>query len=375
MADNVYNVTKQTWGQVANKQAAEQMTSGNLNSNTLVLEYDPIYNKLVSQISYTMYRKLRIMQKWGEMGRTAPENAYPGVLREIFMASRKGMNFAMDNGQRPTTLNSYDIIDDSIDVRYHSAQFRWMYGWTIFDEELRRFSGGNGTTIAELTEMKMINSINARNRFMDALRKETLFNLTKNVATEFKTGIDISNYKNLTQEQAKEWLNLIDNLLFEMETGTALYNKLAEYMQVPKSELQMIIPRNYYMNVLRRAYPDMYDPNSFTGILPRNLILIDTLGGDAISDGASDPQPAAVTYDAKGMSLQNWTSASKILPGDEAVQAVIMHRDCIGFEDNLTETLFGPKDIEKLATPVRSHFWTKAYYTDMLPCVKVTKTA
>ena len=105
--------------------------------------------------------------------------------------------------------------------------------------------------------------------------------------------------------------------------------------------------------------------------MPSNLILIDTLGGDQLS--TDENTPVAVTYDNHGMSLQNWTPTSKVLSGDENVQAVIMHRDCIGFEDNLNETLFGPKDIEKLATPVRSHYWTKAYYTDLLPAIKLTK--
>ena len=61
---NPFNPTSQTWSQIANKQAATEMQSGALNSNELILQYDPIYNKLVSQISYTMYRKLRVMQKW-----------------------------------------------------------------------------------------------------------------------------------------------------------------------------------------------------------------------------------------------------------------------------------------------------------------------
>ena len=142
-------------------------------------------------------------------------------------------------------------------------------------------------------------------------------------------------------------------------------------MQTQKADLQLVIPRQYFMNVMRRAFPDMYNPTSFEGILPSNLILIDTLGGDQLSEDGSTP--AAVTYDNHGMSLQNWIPTNSILPGDENVQAVIMHRDCIGFEDNLNETLFGPKDIEKLATPVRSHYWTKAYYTDLLPAIKLTK--
>lgn len=370
-----FNPTKQTWFQVANQQAATEMASANLNSTSRPTNYDPIYNKLIEQIAYTMYRKMRIGQKWERLGRTAPVNEYPGILREIYMMQRKGMNFPADNGTRPTTLNSYSIYNDDIAVRYHSAQFRWMYPWTIYDEELRRFSGGNGQTIAELTEMKMINGINARNRFMDALRKETFFNMISNVAIEFPSGIDISDFSSLTQSDAKQWLNAIDNLLFELEIGTALYNSLGEYMQTPQTELQLVIPREYYYNVMRAAFPDMYNPRYFEGILPENLILIDTLGGDNLSASDESTTPVTPTYDSVGMSLLNWTSTNGILPGDENVQAVIMHRDCIGFEDNLNETLFGPKDIEKLATPVRSHFWTKAYYTDLLPAVKISKNA
>ena len=58
-----FNTTNSTWSQVANKQAYNEMTAGNLNSKTLVTKYDPIYNKLVEQISYTMYRKLRYTQR------------------------------------------------------------------------------------------------------------------------------------------------------------------------------------------------------------------------------------------------------------------------------------------------------------------------
>ena len=368
-----YNPTKSTWSQVANQQSYQEMQSGNLNSKTLITEYDPIYNKLVQQISYTMYRKLQVLQKWTNLGRNAPENMYPGLLREIYMTQRKGYNYPMDNGTRPTQLNCYDIIDDEIDVRYHGAQFRWMYGWTVFDEELRRFSGGNGMTIAELTEMKMINAINSRNLFMDNLRKETLYNLIENAATEYTIEIDISDFSTLTQDQAQQWLNAIDNLLFTLSVGTALYNGTGNYIQTPKSDLQMIIPREFYYNVLRRAFPDTYHDDLFRGILPENLILIDTLGGDKVMSTGDNPAEITPTFDVKGMNLLNWTTANTISPGNEDCVAVIMHRDCIGFEDNLNTTLFGQKDIEKLATPVRSHFWTKAYYTDLLPSIKIMK--
>lgn len=365
-----FNPTKNTWQQVANKQAYDEITSGNLNSETIITNYDPIYNKLVEQIAYTMYRRMQVLQRWRELGRNAPENSYPGILREIFMAQRKGMNYPFDNGTAPTTLNSYEIFDDEIDVRYHSAQFRWMFPWTIFDEQLRRFSGGNGTTIAELTEMKMINAINARNMFMDNLRKETLVNLISNAAVDVTIGIDITDFDTLTQDDAKSWLNAIDNLLFEMEVGSALYNGPGNYIQTPKNDLQMVIPREYYMNVIRRAFPDTYNVQYFENILPSNLILIDTLGGDVLNISSAPQTP---TFDSHGMNLLNWTSADTFTQENPNVVAVIMHKDCIGFEDNLSETLFGPKDIEKLATPVRSHFWTKAYFTDLLPSIAISK--
>lgn len=368
-----YNPTKSTWAQVANQQAYNEFTTGNLNSNELIVRYDPIYNKLVEQISYTMYRRMRVLQRWQNLGRTAPENSYPGILREIFMAQRKGMNYPYDNGVTPTTLNAYDIYDDEIDVRYHSAQFRWMYPWTIFDEQLRRYSGGNGITIAELTELKMINSINARNLFMDNLRKETMCNLIDNAAVEVLISVDITDFDTLTQDNAKKWLNAVDNLIFQMTTGSALYNKNNFYIQTPKNDLQMVIPREYYMNVIRRAFPDTYNVSYFDGILPENLILIDTLGGDILN--SPEGQPMTPTFDAKGMNLLNWTSANTFTKRNPNVVALIMHKDCLGFEDNLNTTLFAPKDIEKLATPVRTHFWTKAYYTDLLPSIKITKGA
>lgn len=371
-----FNPTQSTWGQVANQQAANQMQYSNLNSTTLITQYDPIYNKLVEQISYTMYRKLRYLQNWENLGATAPMNEYPGMLREIIMAGRKGMNFPADNGTRPTQLNAYNIYDDTIDTRYHSAQFRWMYPWTIYDEELRRFSGGSGTTIAELAEMKMINAINARNLFMDNLRKETLVVAMENVGVEVDLGIDITDFSTLTQEQAKQWLNAIDGILFEMSVGTALYNTAGYYMQTPTSDLQLVIPREWYYNVIRRAYPDTYHPEYFEGILPGNLILLDTFANELNrSDGGATPTytPVSPTYDSNGMSLLNWEDGDVFTAPDEDWICCIMHRDVIGFEDNLNETLFGPKDIEKLATPVRSHFWTKAYCTDLLNCVVITK--
>ncbi len=458
-----FNPTKNTFQQVANKQAYEMANSGNLNSKTMITEYDPIYNKLVQQISYTIYRKMRVVQRWRDLGANAPKNAYPGILREVYMAQRKGRNFAMDNGTRPTQLGCYDIVDDTIDTRYHAAQFRWSYPWTIYDEELRAYAGmdngtrptqlgcydivddtidtryhaaqfrwsypwtiydeelrayagGNGTMIGELAEMKMINCTNARNMFMDSLRKNTLKNLVQNVAIHVKptTNENPADFETLTAEGARSWLNFIDNIIFEMTTGSALYNVnkqyiqvpendlvfvmpryiymnlirraypdmfnsesyrdifpgnliLIEYIQVPENDLVFVMPRYIYMNLIRRAYPDMFNSESYRDIFPGNLILIDELGGNMLTtDGSAVATP---TFDSNGMNLLNWDTDSQWKDELSGVVGVIMHRDSMGFEDNLDTVLFGEKDIERLATPVRAHFWTKAYITDLLPCV------
>lgn len=374
MADPVvytqFGPTTQMWDEVANKQAYDNMSYGNLNSKTFPTVYDPIYNKFIEQISYTMYRRLQILQKWSRIGRTAPMNEYPGILREVIMLQRKGRNYPLDDATKPTQLNCYDIIDDAVDVRYHATQFRWMYGWTIWDEQLRRFSGGGPEMIAQLTEMKMLNCINARNLFVDAFRKKLLSVLTQNVAVEFASGVDISNFATLTQEQAKQWLNAVDALINSMDYGTTRWNKNGIFMQTPKSRLQMIIPAQYWNNVIRRAFPDTYHTETFMGILPDNLILIDSMGNDAIVASSATTTPLTPTFDSHGMNLLTWDGTDYLsVDTDPTVQFVLMDVDCIGVEDNLNQTLFGPKDIEKLATPVRSHYWTKGYVTDLLPCV------
>lgn len=371
---NTYNPTAATWNQVANKQAYDAVVYSNLNSGELPAVYDPIYNKLVEQISYTMYRRLQVLQKWSRIGRTAPTNQYPGILREIYMQQRKGQNFPMDNGTRPKQLNCYDIIDDTIDVRYHATQIRWMYGWTIFDEELRRFSGGNGEMIAQLAEMKMANCINARNLFCDMFRKKLLSVAAENVGIDYSTDIDISS-PDLTPADAKKWLRKIDALCFAMSVGSAEFNRSGEYMQTPKAMLQMVIPYALYNNVVMTAFPDTYHDYYFQGLLPENLVLIDTMGNDALAATGSETTAIEPTFDEKGMNLLKWNATDGApylsINTDPTLQAVIMHRDVIGVEDNLNETLFGPKDIEKRATPVRSHYWSKGYVTDLLPCVSV----
>ena len=154
--------------------------------------------------------------------------------------------------------------------------------------------------------MKMINAINARNLFMDNLRKETLKMLIQNAATPFKMGIDISDFDSLTTDNAKKWLNSIDNLLFTLQVGTSLYNGNNYYMQTPKSDLVVVIPREYYMNVIRKAFPDTYNPESFQNILPDNLILIDTLGSADVAKSSASTTPLVPTWDSVGMNLLNY---------------------------------------------------------------------
>lgn len=372
MPTNPVTATINTWSQLANEQSYNEMTLANLNSNTIPTVYDPIYEKLIMQISDTIYREMRVEQRWSNIGATAPMNEYPGILREIYMERRKGMDYAMDRDPRPNQLNVYNVIDDEIQVRYHAAQFRWMYGWTLFDEELRRFSGGNGNMIARLSELKAINAASSRNMFIDALRKQVLYILATQVAKEVETDIDISEFGTLTQAQAKEWLNMLDNMIFEMYTGTTKYSPTGEFIQIPRDRLQIVMPYSFWNTLVRTAFPDTYHIEYFQNILPENMILIDTMGGDQVALTGTPTTPITPTFDAQGMNLLNWSADTHvIIPDTNNIQCVIFDRYALGFEDNLMETHIGPKDIEKLAAPVRMHYWTKAYVTDMLPSVAI----
>ena len=371
MPTNPVTATINTWSQLANEQSYNEMTLANLNSNTIPTVYDPIYEKLIMQISDTIYREMRVEQRWSNIGATAPMNEYPGILREIYMERRKGMDYAMDRDPRPNQLNVYNVIDDEIQVRYHAAQFRWMYGWTLFDEELRRFSGGNGNMIARLSELKAINAASSRNMFIDALRKQVLYILATQVAKEVETDIDISEFGTLTQAQAKEWLNMLDNMIFEMYTGTTKYSPTGEFIQIPRDRLQIVMPYSFWNTLVRTAFPDTYHIEYFQNILPENMILIDTMGGDQVALTGTPTVPITPTFDAQGMNLLNWSADTHVIIPDTNIQCVIFDRYALGFEDNPMETHIGPKDIEKLAAPVRMHYWTKAYVTDMLPSVAI----
>lgn len=377
MANMSYNPTMNTWSQVANQQAYQQMANGShLMTDEFPVVLDPIYQKLIMEISYTFYRTFRITQKWRNIGRTAPPNQYPGILREILMHKRKGQNYPMDAGVRPSTLNSYEIIDDTIDIRYHTAQFRWMYGWTIFNQELKRYAGREqGDLIAQLSQMKSANMVSARNMFCDNLRKKLLSVLVTQVAAQLTAPVDIMS-DDLTEEQAKEWLAWVDNLMFELANGTAKYNKYGEFIEVPRASLQMIIPRWLYYKVMRTAYPlTITNQQYFENCLPSNIILIDTMGFDEVAlTGSADP--IVPTYNSVGMSLLNWDGKSNdIVNTMPNLQCVIMDRDAIGLEENLTQTLVAPMDIAKLATAVRSHYWTSAYITDMVPSLALLSPA
>lgn len=362
--------TSNIWDMQANEQSYKALVLSALNSTALPTNYDPIYGKLVEQISDTVYHKMRVEQVWSAIGSTHAPQAYPGILREIAMTRRKGQDFAMDVNPRPTTFGEYPIIGDDIQVRYHAAQFRWMYGYTIFDEELRRFSGGNGTTVGQLTEMKAINMASARNMYMDALRKKTMNIYATQVAGQVSSGVDISDFDNLTEEQAKSWLNEVDNLIFQLWVGTNLYNGLNAFMQTPKDRLQVIMPRKYWNNIVRRAFPDTFHGEYFQNIMPENMILVDTMGDDHVftGDPATQVEP---TFDSQGMNLLNWSKSSNVKNASN-IQCLIVDKFAIGFEDNLNETLMTPKDARKLVTNVYNHFWTKAYVTDMVAGLAVT---
>lgn len=366
-----FDATNGTWTQLANEQMYNEMTLAKLNDDELPVNYDAIYGKLIEQISKTIYHKLQYAQNWRGLGMTLGMNEYPGILREIIMLQRKGMNFPMDAGTRPTTLLNYDIINDEIATRYHSSQFRWMYGWTLFDEELRRFSGGTAETVAQLTEMKQVNSVSARNMLMDSLRKKTFAMLFSNYGYDYVIDIDITDFDTLTQENAKRWIVKVDNLLRELRLGTAKYNPLGLRMQVPVSDLQLCIPEEWWNNVALRAFPDTFNDSYFKNLMVKNVIKMDSLGDDKLIDvGGIEELP---TFNGKGLNLLNWDATKSTAPREENLMAVVMHKGAMAVEDNLDKVLVGQKDIEKLATPVRQHYWTKVMITDLLPVVRIVK--
>lgn len=372
MPQTIPPVTSDMWDVQANKQAYEAAVASALNSTTLPTVVDPVYKTLVQQINDTIYHKMRVEQMWTGIGTTASPDSYPGILRELAMVRRKGQNFAMDSNPRPSTFGEYPIIDDSLLVRYHSMQVRWMYGYTIFDEELRRFSNGP-STIGQIHEMKAINAASARNLFMDAFRKKIMNIYATQVAAKLASGIDISDYANLTQEDAQTWLALMDDLLFTLWKGTNLYNGIGQFMQTPRDRLQLIMPRRWYYNVLRRAFPEtISNKEYFQNVLPENIVLVDTMGGEHLMSDGANPQPIVPTFNAEGMNLLNWTETS-IAEGTSDIQALIIDKFAIGFEDNLLETLTTPKDAQKLVANTYNHFWTKAYVSDMVSGLAVTK--
>lgn len=368
---NIPATTSDLWDIQANKQAYEAAVKSNLYSTTLPTVVDPVYKTLVQQINDTVYHKMRVDQLWSGIGTTAAPDSYPGILREIAMLRRKGENFSMDTNPRPTTFGEYPIIEDELAVRYHSMQVRWMYGYTIFDEELRRFSNGP-STIGQIHEMKAINAMSARNMFMDSFRKKIMNIYATQVATQLQSTIDISDFENLTEDKAKQWLAFIDNLLFTLWKGTNLYNGIGEFMQTPRDRLQLIMPRQYYYNVMRRAFPEtITNKEFFQNVLPENVVLVDTMGGEHLMTSGTTPTAIVPTFNAQGMNLLKWTEDLTAASADK-LQCLIIDKFAIGFEDNLNETLTTPKDARKLVANTYNHFWTKAFVSDMVAGVAVT---
>jgi hypothetical protein len=369
-----FPATKGTWTQVANKQAFDEFDMSHLTMDTPIAIYDPIFGKLLHTIGTTLYRHFTVSRRWTELTTNMPSNTYPGMIRQIAMLQRKNINYVMDNGTRPTMFYQIPRREDEIVVQYSTAQFRTMYGYNIAREELNRFANGTVSTITEIMAMKHANVNTAHNMFMTQLRKKMLAMMIDNLATAVPTGVDISNYEDLTEQQAKDWLVQIDRLLFELKTGTAKYNLLAQFMEVPESELQMVIPRDWYYNVLRRAFPFTYTNDvQYRAAIPTNLILIDTLGDDNLTDATG----AIVPYssDSVGMSTINWTPTSSTSPHDSKVQAVIYDKRAIGLEENLEEIAVGVRDPDQLATPVTAHFWVSGYMSTWFPVIKLTSDA
>lgn len=365
-----YEPTGQTWENLANEQSYKEMALNVLNSTTMPNAVDPIYQKLVMQINETIYHKLRYEQNWYDLGTTRQPNEYPGIMREIAMTRRKGKNFAMDTDPRPKELGVYPIVDDNIQVRYHAAQFRWMYEYTTFDQELRRFSGGNATTIGQLHEMKAIAASSARNLYMDSLRKKVLSILIGQVASPLSWGVDLSDPAKLTAADARTFLMNLKELQRELYWGTAKYNALGEIIQTPQARLQIAMPAQYYDNLINAAFPQTISKTEiFDGILPRNIILMNDLGDTVPATGTT---PAAPTWDADGTNLLDWTNDSASVKTTDT-QCVIFDSFAMGFEDNLNMVLPGPTDVRKLATPWVHHYWTGAYISEMVASVAVTK--
>lgn len=368
---NIPATTSDLWDIQANKQAYEAAVKSNLYSTTLPTVVDPVYKTLVQQINDTVYHKMRVDQLWSGIGTTAAPDSYPGILREIAMLRRKGENFSMDTNPKPTTFGEYPIIEDELAVRYHSMQVRWMYGYTIFDEELRRFSNGP-STIGQIHEMKAINAMSARNMFMDSFRKKIMNIYATQVATQLQSTIDISVFENLTEDKAKQWLAFIDNLLFILWKGTNLYNGIGEFMQTPRDRLQLIMPRQYYYNVMRRAFPEtITNKEFFQNVLPENVVLVDTMGGEHLMTSGTTPTAIVPTFNSQGMNLLKWTEDATATSADK-LQCLIIDKFAIGFEDNLNETLTTPKDARKLVANTYNHFWTKAFVSDMVAGVAVS---
>lgn len=371
MANYNYNANVNTWNQIANEQAYNAMNAGGLNETQMPSNIDPIFGQYHERITRDIFRIMRLSRHWDNIGTTSADNAYPGIIRESIMKSRKGRNFEGDNAAPKTELGAYEIVMDDVELRYHSTQFRMSYAYTLVDYQLRRFSGGNGSLISQTNEARMVNAANYRNMFIDSFRKQILAQLSIGGSKDFVIAGagDPADRTSLTQDEAQEWLQRIDSLLWILNIGTAEYNLQNEFRQVPKANLQMIMPREWYWNLIRKAFPETRHREYFEGILPSNLILIDNWGNEQLEDGnATIVNP---TFDSKGMNLLNWEPGYTTVAGDPDLRAMIIDKRAMCIEDNLTYPWVGLIDGDLLMTPCRNHYWTKGWFTDLLTSINI----
>lgn len=378
------NPTVLTWKQLANEQAYNAFSQGTINSLTRLTEYDSIYDTFEKPIVEQIFRFNAIAQRWSAIGSTISANEYPGIIEEIAIKQRKGEDYPLDQipGQPKGAfpLYQYKFVPETFFKRYHFGQVRRSYKYTLTSQPLKGYAFNRNATIGNIANAITQNAVNDHNLYTDALRKHLLATVTANYGTRVTTGVAIDDFATLTQEQALTWLNMLDNLYQELADGTTAYNnmygtaiatpttKVGAYMRTPKSQLQIIIRRNWWLNVQRRAYPDLRNTWPFDNIMPENVILIDTFGDDEIYDASG--AVLSPTFEAgTGMNQLNWDNTMYFGPANPDLQFVIMDKRCMSIRSNYVATLTAAQDIDYLMTPGRHHLWYEVLATDMLPIV------
>lgn len=363
----------------ANKQQYDLASTGIFNTDKFPEIQGTVYEELIQQITLNMYHQSRYKERFANLGTQLPNNSYSGMIRDMAMIDRKGENFARDNGVSEETLGAYRIVKDKILVRYHSVQFRWTYPWTLFDEEIRRYAGNSpenaANAIAQITTMQTQNMVKSKNLNNDNIRLKVLNIASKAIGKEYLMGeIDITDFETLTTEEAKQWLVNLDKLFYTLtETGTTEFTDYDILHQLDAEEIDFVINYDSWKNVLRRAYPDTYHKALFEDVVPKGVNMIFTTGLGDVKITEADGTEIIPTFSTYGMNELTWGSDWKEVKSDPSLQGYIFHKKALGFELNLDTTLTGQKDIEKLATPVRSHYWNSAYFTDLLPFVNLKR--